>query len=80
MLTTSILDSRRTRLKLLYARVAELETAAKMAAPIRVEHIRECSHTECGKRMPRIAPGTDCLIIRMGCIHESPTQHTSEDE
>ena len=80
MLTTSILDSRRTRLKLLHQRIAELETAAQMAQPIPVIHARSCAHTECGTRMPRISPGTDALIIRMGCIHESPSQHTSEDE
>lgn len=80
MLTTSILDSRRTRLKLLHQRIAELETAAQMAQPIPVFYVRSCSHTECGSRMPSIPLGSDALVIKLGCKYASPSQHTAEDE
>ena len=79
MLTTSILDSRRTRLKLLHHQIAELERRNQMAAPIPVHYVRGCAHPECGSRMPNLHPGSDALIIKLGCKHASPTQHLSED-
>ena len=65
------LDSRRTRLKLLHSRIADLEQRLQMAAPIPVFRIRTCIHPECGPRKPKNLP-EDALVIVMGCKHEMP--------
>jgi hypothetical protein len=75
------LDSRRSRLKLLHQRIADLDLANQTAKPIPTIRIRTCSHPECGvlcttaTKLPQ-----DALLIQMGCKYLSPQAQPASAE
>ncbi len=77
MALSNPLNSRRSRLKMLHQRLADIELKHSLAQPIPTIRVRTCRHPECGKTVPRNLPA-DVLIIRLGCKHAIPGRTTNQ--
>lgn len=72
------LDSKRSRLKMLHQRLADMELRNNLARPIPSIRIRSCSHPECGQTKPHNLPA-DVLIIQLGCQYRVPGRAARTD-